>query len=110
MSVYAASGLLLLVACTIAGVVAPSSASFGQIVIIILLWALLIPFASRIYQTYRKQVAAAEPKISLWQAAMERWGKLYYCSRDDVVFIPGEGKSAPLVQMLEYIFETQSSA
>jgi hypothetical protein len=28
-----------------------------------------------------------------WQAKMERWERLYYCSRDDVVFDPTDGKS-----------------
>lgn len=40
-----------------------------------------------------------------WRRAKERWDKLYYCSRDDIVFIPSENKSVPLYQMTDYIFQ-----
>jgi hypothetical protein len=37
--------------------------------------------------------------------ALERYEKLYYCFRDDCVFIPGENTSAPLAKMLNYLSE-----
>ncbi len=38
-----------------------------------------------------------------WRVAMNRWQKLYYCSRDDVVFIPGEGRAVPPNRMSELL-------
>jgi len=35
--------------------------------------------------------------------AMRRWQALYYCARDDVVFLPGEASSAPVGEMLRYL-------
>jgi predicted RNA-binding Zn-ribbon protein involved in translation (DUF1610 family) len=31
--------------------------------------------------------------IPTWKKAIEKWEKLYYCCRDDCVFIPGENKA-----------------
>lgn len=39
-----------------------------------------------------------------WQYAKSRWDKLYYCGRDDVVFIPGEKISAPINDMFKLIY------
>ncbi|MGB8214489.1 MAG: hypothetical protein WCE68_13105 [Anaerolineales bacterium] len=50
----------------------------------------------------QKQASAAAA-AQQWQAAMARWEKLYYCARDDVVFIPGEGTSATLADMPGYL-------
>ena len=38
-----------------------------------------------------------------WQQAYARWEKLYYCGRDDVIFIPGEKTSAPVADMMVYV-------
>ena len=45
-----------------------------------------------------------EERMSAWERAMDRYGKLYYCKRDDVVFIPGEIKSSPVTRMNELLF------
>jgi predicted RNA-binding Zn-ribbon protein involved in translation (DUF1610 family) len=39
-----------------------------------------------------------------WKIAMERWNKLYYCGRDDCVFLPGTNTYAPVTSMVEYLF------
>lgn len=41
--------------------------------------------------------------ISKWQDMMTKWESLHYCHRDDCVFIPEEGSSAPLSKMREFI-------
>lgn len=41
--------------------------------------------------------------IEDWENATARWNKLYYCQRDDVVFIPGEGTSAPIEATKSYL-------
>lgn len=43
-----------------------------------------------------------------WQRAFSRWKNLYYCARDDVVFIPGEGDSAPLQMLEDYLYSVES--
>lgn len=45
-----------------------------------------------------------EEGTNKWNLAMERWNKLYYCGRDDCVFLPGSGSSAPITSMTEYLF------
>ncbi len=39
-----------------------------------------------------------------WERAMQRWNQLYYCTRDDCVFIPGEAASAPVAQLKEHLY------
>ena len=39
-----------------------------------------------------------------WTAAMERWNQLYYCGRDDCVFLPGSHTHAPVSAMVEYLY------
>lgn len=39
-----------------------------------------------------------------WDHATQRWHQLYYCARDDCVFIPGEGASAPVAQLKVYLY------
>jgi len=36
---------------------------------------------------------------------MNRWNRLYYCSRDDCVFIPEEGTYSNLSDVDEYLWE-----
>ena len=38
-----------------------------------------------------------------YRDVMERWEELYFCHRDDVVFIPGQGTYAPVEKMNEYL-------
>lgn len=38
-----------------------------------------------------------------WETAIDNWKRLYYCYRDDVVFIPGWGTYASVDQMEEYL-------
>lgn len=39
-----------------------------------------------------------------WEYAMDRYERLYYCQRDDCVFIPGENTSSPITKLKEYLF------
>jgi len=38
----------------------------------------------------------------LWEQSMLRWRQLYYCERDDSIFIPGEA-AVPVTDMMDYI-------
>ena len=42
-------------------------------------------------------------RLAEWQIAMDRWNAMYYCLRDDGVFIPGEKDFAPLERMQQLI-------
>jgi DNA-directed RNA polymerase subunit M/transcription elongation factor TFIIS len=39
---------------------------------------------------YSLDKSTYDAEFSAWKAAKERWNKMYYCHRDDVIFIPGE--------------------
>jgi hypothetical protein len=39
-----------------------------------------------------RDAAECEREMPQWERAMARWEQLYYCPKDDVVFIPGEGE------------------
>lgn len=41
-----------------------------------------------------------------WQRAMDRWNQLYYCARDETIFIPGENKAISTDKMKDYLFES----
>jgi len=58
---------------------------------------------------YQESVAAAEKERQTirqaWERAVRNWNDLYYCARDDCVFIPGRTISAPLSQLKEYLYQ-----
>lgn len=41
-----------------------------------------------------------------WQAAMVRWRQLYYCPRDDGVFLPSDAQFVPVAQLHDYLRQT----
>lgn len=52
------------------------------------------------------KVGLERERIQLaWERAVQRWNQLYYCARDDCVFIPGENNSAPVTQLKEYLYQ-----
>lgn len=53
--------------------------------------------------------AANQQLISKWQIARKRWEDLYYCHRDDCVFIPEEGTCSPLGKIREYLEQEKPS-
>jgi hypothetical protein len=36
---------------------------------------------------------------------MDNWDNLYYCHRDDCVFVPGKGTYAPIEKLQQYLYE-----
>jgi predicted RNA-binding Zn-ribbon protein involved in translation (DUF1610 family) len=40
-----------------------------------------------------------------YAAAMDNWDNLYYCHRDDCVFVPGKGTYAPIEKLQQYLYE-----
>jgi predicted RNA-binding Zn-ribbon protein involved in translation (DUF1610 family) len=47
----------------------------------------------------------ADEEVNRWKRAMERWNRLYYCGRDDCIFLPGNDTYAPITQMKEYLYQ-----
>lgn len=50
------------------------------------------------------QSSAYAVEIEAWQRAMSRWKALYYCSRDDGVFLPSQSVLVPLSQMKPFLY------
>ena len=59
--------------------------------------------AAEFEQMAQREIAQRQQIQNSWKNALERWNKMYYCGRDDCVFIPGEKTSAPLAKMKEYL-------
>ncbi len=54
---------------------------------------------------YNNAIDTNNKKQANYQKAMNNWSNLYYCFRDDCVFVPGAGKSAPASQFQVYLYE-----
>lgn len=44
-------------------------------------------------------------EVPKWEKAIQRWNKLYYCHRDDVLFVPEEGIAISKSQMYQYLYQ-----
>jgi predicted RNA-binding Zn-ribbon protein involved in translation (DUF1610 family) len=51
------------------------------------------------------EIAERQRIHAAWQKAVQRWNQLYYCARDDCVFVPGENTSASISKMKEYLYK-----
>jgi hypothetical protein len=60
-----------------------------------------------LYKRYKWETSVRQARFRInlakWKIATERRNHLYYCFRDDVVFIPSEGTSKPADQIKEYL-------
>ncbi len=65
-------------------------------------WSAVTQHNRRMMQDWQQ---ANDKLMSDFQRAMERWNDLYYCHRDDCVFIPEEGSYASLSKMKDYVFQ-----
>ena len=54
----------------------------------------------------RQRQLQTEENSNRWNTAIERWNQLYYCGRDDCVFLPGSHTHAPVSVMVEYLYRT----
>jgi hypothetical protein len=62
------------------------------------------PTAAVEYQQQVEAVQREHERIrSEYEQSVARWKQLYYCSRDDCIFIPGKNTSAPVTAMSEYL-------
>ena len=57
-------------------------------------------------KNYKDQKAAFDnDELRRWQRARERWEQLYYCMRDETVFIPAENKAIRADDMEKYLYD-----
>jgi hypothetical protein len=91
--------------------IAESSSEMGQtlvssigLVVAILIASVILGWVAYYYVSRDAKYKKDYPlHRNLWESAMRRYGELYYCSRDDCIFIPGENTSAPISNLMEYI-------
>lgn len=48
--------------------------------------------------------AEADRDLPHWERATSRWERLYYCRRDDIVFIPNENRAIPMAHLTDYLY------
>ena len=53
---------------------------------------------------YEKVVDARNKQVAGYQRALENWNNLYYCHRDDCIFVPGSGKTAGVSELQNYLY------
>jgi hypothetical protein len=81
---------------------------FSLVAIAVVVWVALkikqrFDQAMANYNSQKAKVEAEE--LPRWQRATDRWNQLYYCARDETVFIPGENKAIPADNMKDYLFD-----
>jgi hypothetical protein len=59
----------------------------------------------RTVEKRQREIAEIQAEIPRWEHAMQRWNQLYYCERDDLIFIPSEKTWASREQMMDYIYQ-----
>lgn len=65
------------------------------------LWLLPITISRKQLRSEKQRCEVQRPS---WQRAMNRWERLYYCARDDGVFIPGETPFVPIEKIQELLY------
>ena len=44
-------------------------------------------------------------QIPIWERAMQKWNSLYYCARDDIVFIPNTNEIYSIAEYYQKLFQ-----
>jgi hypothetical protein len=91
---------------TAEGLVDPSSTLVTRVAVIAVGWFGIIgPAWSswRLYLAKQKEIR----DLPLWSQARERWWRLYYCSRDDVVFVADEDRAESPDQVLDLLYRRE---
>ncbi|MBK9750061.1 MAG: hypothetical protein IPO91_25260 [Chloroflexi bacterium] len=77
---------------------------FGVTVFVVLLLRWIVVSLVREVRKIRNDRAGYPAEVETWERALERWKELYYCSRDDGVFLPSHSVLVPSVQMKQYLY------
>ncbi len=64
----------------------------------------LLPISLVVFIAQRSE-KQLEKKILIWGNAKSQWSKLWYCARDNAVFIAGQRRLTPPEQMKTFLYE-----
>ncbi len=85
-------------------------AAFPIILVVLIVFYLgYILLHQRILARFNQQSESARAEKRQLEIAIERWMKLYFCARDEVVFDPAQNRMIPLDQMDQYLLETNDT-
>jgi hypothetical protein len=84
----------------------PESTLESLLIAVVVLLAVFMPLV----QIAKWYLSLRQLRVSwpAWERAMERWQQVYYCYRDDVIFIRGEGHGFPPDQMAQLVYRPQA--
>ncbi|MBI3738249.1 MAG: hypothetical protein HY258_04290 [Chloroflexi bacterium] len=61
------------------------------------------------YNNWRQAVQGQDKAVKVWNLILQSWNQLYYCARDDCVFVLGAKTFAPSSIMTEYLHKLQDN-
>jgi F0F1-type ATP synthase assembly protein I len=61
------------------------------------------------YQNWKQGIQNYEKAVEVWNLEVELWKELYYCARDDSVFVLGANKFASSSHVTEYVRNLQDN-
>lgn len=79
----------------------------GVTVFVVLLLRWIVVSLVREVRKLRDERAGYPAEVEIWERSYARWKELYYCSRDDGVFLPNQTVLVPSAQMKPYLYATR---
>ena len=85
---------------------------FGEVDLNVVLTAGLTigVFIYFVYLRRRYQSTEYPTLKAAWDKAIERWDRLYYCDRDDIVFDPETNETCSKKDVKQFVYETQEES
>ncbi len=73
----------------------------------------IVSLGRKVKQRFDRNLAEYKAKKTMhdrdelprWQSAQNRWEQLYYCMRDETIFIPAENKAIRVDDMAKYLYD-----
>ncbi|HEX9414579.1 MAG TPA: hypothetical protein VF916_13825 [Ktedonobacterales bacterium] len=97
--------------CGIAGLITSLTEEYAPLVCGVLVALPFVAVAGVLLRTgqqrEKRSAEAWQEEHEQWEAAIGRWFELYYCWRDDVVFVPGSLSAIPADDMWNFLRNDQ---
>jgi hypothetical protein len=82
---------------------------YAGVGLVILLSPIIIFLGRRIYRNTKPAYQSRVERFDSydqprWERALRKWKELYYCSRDDVLFVPGTGVGISPANLTDYLY------
>ncbi|MBI5295893.1 MAG: hypothetical protein HY869_10480 [Chloroflexi bacterium] len=85
----------------------------GTLCVSVVIIGLLVWAGVKVKQRFDRDLANYKSKKAIferddlprWQRAKDRWDQLYFCMRDETVFIPSENKAVSVEHMEKYLYD-----